>query len=107
MKLSQRLLPFGCALAMVCLFTVKSEAGQSSGAVPNRVTRTPDENVRVTLASNVHPLARAENSRGAVADSLRMDRILLLLKRSEDQQTALQALVEAQQTNRLRIITGG
>jgi len=97
MKLSQRLLPFGCALAMVCLFTVKSEAGQSSGAVPNRVTRTPDENVRVTLASNVHPLARAENSRGAVADSLRMDRILLLLKRSEDQQTALQALVEAQQ----------
>src|SRR6266446_1545967 len=53
MKLSQRLLPFGCALAMVCLFTVKSEAGQSSGAVPNRVTRTPDENVRVTLAGNV------------------------------------------------------
>ena len=97
MKLSRRLLPFGCALAMVCLFAVKSEAGQGSGAVPNRVTRTPDENVQVTLAGNVHPRARAEYSRGAVADSLRMDRILLLLKRSEDQETALQALVEAQQ----------
>ena len=97
MKLSRRLLPLGCALVMVCLFAVKSEAGQSSGAVPNRVTRKPDENVRVTLAGNVHPRARAAYSRGAVADSLRMDRILLLLKRSEDQETALQALVEAQQ----------
>jgi hypothetical protein len=44
MKLSQRRLPFGCALAMVCLFAVKSGAGQNSGAVPNRVTRPPDEN---------------------------------------------------------------
>ena len=97
MKLSRRLLPLGCALAMVCLFAVKSEAGQSSGVVQNRVTRKPDENVRVTLAGNVHPRARAEYSRGAVADSLWMDRILLLLKRSEDQETALQASLEAQQ----------
>src|SRR5438309_1327902 len=97
MKRSRRLLPLGCALAMVCLFSVKSEAGQSSGAVQNRVTRKPDENVRVTLAGNVHPRARPEYSRGAVADSLRMDRILLVLKRSEDQETALQALLEAQQ----------
>jgi subtilase family serine protease len=49
------------------------------------------------LGGNVHPLARAENSRGAVQDSLAMPRILLLLKRSDAQQEALRSLMEAQQ----------
>jgi Pro-kumamolisin, activation domain len=63
----------------------------------NRVTQAPDGKTRVTLTGNVHPLARAENSRGAVEDSLAMPRILLQLKRSDQQQAALQSLMEAQQ----------
>jgi subtilase family serine protease len=61
------------------------------------VTQAPDGKTRVTLTGNVHPLARAENSRGAVEDSLAMPRILLLLKRSDQQEAALQSLMEAQQ----------
>ena len=97
MKISQRLLPYGCALAVLCLLVTSELAGQTASPVANRVTETPDGNVRVTLTGNVHPLARAENSRGAVADSLPMQRILLLLKRSAAQQAALQSLMEAQQ----------
>ena len=97
MKLSQRLLPYGCALAMLCLLVTGELAGQSANAVANRVTQTPDGKVRVTLTGNVHPLARAENNRGAAADSLPMQRILLLLKRSDVQEAALQSLMEAQQ----------
>src|SRR6266481_1701026 len=97
MKLSQRLLPYGCALAVLCLLVTGELAGQSANAVANRVTQTPDGKVRVTLTGNVHPLARAENNRGAAADSLPMQRILLLLKRSDVQDAALQSLMEAQQ----------
>jgi subtilase family serine protease len=52
---------------------------------------------RVTLAGNVHPLARAEFDRGAVADGQPMTRILLLLKRSDEQEMVLQDYLERQQ----------
>jgi subtilase family serine protease len=97
MKISQRLLTYGCALAVVCLLVTGGLAGQSASPVANRVTQAPDGKTRVTLPGNVHPLARAENSRGAVEDSLAMPRILLLLKRSDQQEAALQSLMEAQQ----------
>src|SRR6266853_754711 len=97
MKISQRLLTYGCALAVVCLLVTSGLAGQDANPIPNRITQAPDAKTRVTLTGNVHPLARAENSRGAVQDSLAMPRILLLLKRSDQQEAALQSLMEAQQ----------
>jgi hypothetical protein len=97
MKISQRLLTYGCALAVVCLLVTSGLTGQDANPIPNRITQAPDAKTRVTLTGNVHPLARAENSRGAVEDSLAMPRILLLLKRSDQQEAALQSLMEAQQ----------
>ena len=69
MKISQRLLTYGCALAVVCLLVTSGLAGQDANPIPNRITQAPDAKTRVTLTGNVHPLARAENSRGAVEDS--------------------------------------
>jgi subtilase family serine protease len=97
MRLSQLLLRLGCALVAVCCVAPKIDAGQGPGPVPNRVTHAPNDNVRVTLSGNVHPHARAENSRGPAADSLPMERILLLLKRSDAQEAALESLLTAQQ----------
>ena len=74
MKLSQRLLPYGCGLFVLCLLLTSELAGQSTDPVANRVTQTPDGNLRVTLTGNLHPLARTENNRGAAADSLPMQR---------------------------------
>jgi subtilase family serine protease len=62
-----------------------------------RVVEAVDDARRTTLNANVHPLARAEFDRGAVAESQPMNRILLLLKRSDEQEAALQDMLAKQQ----------
>jgi Pro-kumamolisin, activation domain/Bacterial Ig-like domain (group 3) len=69
----------------------------TSAQVPARVIAPVDNALRVTLAGNIHPLARAEFDRGAVAGSQPMPRILLLLQRSDAQEAALQTFLEQQQ----------
>lgn len=67
------------------------------GQVRPRVTEAVDDARRITLKGNVHPLARAEFDRGAVAESQPMNRILLLLKRSDEQEAQLQDALAKQQ----------
>ncbi|HEY4978730.1 MAG TPA: protease pro-enzyme activation domain-containing protein, partial [Candidatus Acidoferrum sp.] len=62
-----------------------------------RVTQAIDNHLRVTLAGNVHPLARAEFDRGTAGNAQPMTRMLLLLKRSDAQQAALSSFMEQQQ----------
>ncbi|HXH68197.1 MAG TPA: Ig-like domain repeat protein [Candidatus Limnocylindrales bacterium] len=59
-----------------------------------RVSEAVDDARRITLKGNVHPLARAEFDRGAVGESQPMKRILLMLKRSDEQEAALQDTLE-------------
>ena len=69
----------------------------AQGQAQPRVVEAVDNARRVTLPGNVHPLARAEFDRGAASESLPMTRILLLLKRSDEQKAALQDYLEKQQ----------
>jgi subtilase family serine protease len=62
----------------------------------NRVREYIDDERRLTLRGNRHPLARAEFDVGAAADDLRMERMILGLRPSDEQQKALAALIEAQ-----------
>jgi len=64
-----------------------------------RITQPIDETNLVTLKGNMHPLARPEYDRGAAPDSQPMNRALLLLQRSPEQETALRQLLDAQQSN--------
>lgn len=66
--------------------------------VRTRITARIDEANLTTLRGNTHPLARPQFDQGAVADSQPMRRMLLLLQRSPEQETALRALIEEQQT---------
>src|SRR5258707_8769013 len=66
--------------------------------VPSRVTTQVDDTRTVQLKGNIHPLARPEFDRGAVADSQPMTRMLLTLQRGAEQETALQQLMDSQQT---------
>jgi len=84
-----------CSLLSFSLLTLL--VFSASGQVRPRVTETVDDAQRVTLKGNVHPLARAEFDRGAVADAQPMKRILLLLKRSDEQETALESTLESLQ----------
>jgi subtilase family serine protease len=57
-----------------------------------------DDTNRTVLRGNVHPKARAEFDRGAVADAQPVTRILLVLQRSAEQEAALRQLMEEQQS---------
>jgi len=72
--------------------------GQQTDLVPERVTQAVDPENRVTLRGNTHPLARPEFDQGAAPDSLATERMLLVLKRSTEQEAALRNLLDAQQT---------
>jgi len=76
-----------------------SDAAQTAQTprVPARVTQAVDESNRITLRGNVHHLARPEFDRGAVSDSQPATHLALVLKRSDDQETALQQLLAQQQ----------
>jgi Pro-kumamolisin, activation domain len=69
----------------------------ASGQTDVRIVEPVNNANRITLSGNVHPLARAEFDRGAVAPSQPMNRIFLLLKRSDAQEAALQSYLEQQQ----------
>lgn len=61
--------------------------------VPARITQAIDETQLVPIKGGVHPLARPEFDRGVVPDATPMNRMLLLLQRSPDQEAALQKLM--------------
>jgi biotin operon repressor len=61
------------------------------------ITKPVDENQLTVLKGNTHPLARAEFDRGAAPADLPMNRMLLVLKRSDEQESALRSLIDNQQ----------
>src|SRR6266481_1501802 len=91
------LLAFSCFPAAAQTPAAQSGVEQKS-RVPARVTDTMDDTNRTVLRGNVHPKARAEFDRGAVADAQPVTRILLVLQRSAEQEAALRQLMEEQQS---------
>jgi len=65
-------------------------------AVPARITQAIDETQLVRLKGNVHPLARAEFDQGPVSSATPMKRMMLLLQRSPEQETALEQFMAEQ-----------
>ena len=64
--------------------------------VLSRVVAPIDEAKLVPFHGNVHPMARREFDRGTVDPQLPMERMLLLLQRSPEQETALEAFMARQ-----------
>jgi hypothetical protein len=83
-------------IAFSALFLSTVATAQQNYVAP-RIREPLDEGRRIVLKGNVHPLARAKfQGAGAPAD-LPMDRMLLVLKRSPEQETALLKLLDDQQ----------
>src|SRR5260370_36742758 len=92
----------GVVLGTLSLALLATPAVQAqTHPVPARVTAQVDDTRTFQLKGNVHPLARPEFDRGAVADSQPMTKMHLLLQRSAEQEAALQQLLEEQQTKGL------
>jgi trimeric autotransporter adhesin len=80
---------------LVLIAPLAAFAQRTSG--PARVTDRVDISRMVTLRGNTHPQARAQYDQGAAPADLPMNRMMLLLKRSPDQESALQTLLNEQQ----------
>jgi subtilase family serine protease len=68
-----------------------------ANAVHPLVTQPVDVHNLVTLHGSVHPLARPEYDQGVAPDDLDMERMLLVLKRSDSQEAELRQLLDDQQ----------
>ena len=74
------------------------ELSASAAPARARITQAVDEKQLLRLKGNIHPLAQARFDQGAVADAQPVDRMLLLLQRSPEQEAALRQLLEDQLT---------
>jgi len=84
-----------CAL---CLFFAQFALAQSQApAIAPRITEAVDDAKLVTLKGNTHPMARAQFDHGAAPDTLPLKRLMLVLKRSPQQEAALRTLLDEQQ----------
>ena len=102
-RLSSRLI-FAAALAALAakfpsaLFAQQSSAVQSAPVAPRPLITQPfDEALLTVLKGNTHPLARPEFDLGTAPATLPMNRMLLVLKRSAEQEFALRKLLDDQQ----------
>ncbi len=78
-------------------FQFSSSSLSNSGSVSPRITQAVDENQRVILEGNTHPLARPQFDQGAAPADLPLNRMLLVLKHSPEQESALRQLLDEQQ----------
>jgi hypothetical protein len=81
---------------MFCL-PMQGQAVAQPATVRPLITQPVDELQLTTLRGNTHPLARPQFDLGAAPASLPMQRMLLVLKRGTDQETALRKLLDDQQ----------
>jgi hypothetical protein len=71
-------------------------AAQQRVAV-TRITAPINETKLTVLSGNTHPLARPDSDRGSAAPNLALNRMLLVLRRSREQEGALTELLNNQQ----------
>jgi len=77
--------------------TALAQIAAAATTIEPLITQAVNESQLTTLKGNVHPLARPEFDLGTAPASLPMERMLLVLKRSPAQETALRKLLDDQQ----------
>ena len=84
-------------LVLFCAFSQAQEALDQPGMVLPRIVQPVDETKLTVLKGNTHRLARSQFDQGVAPADLPMDRMLLVLKRSPEQESALRKLLDDQQ----------
>jgi hypothetical protein len=82
----------------VLVLLVSLGAVRPAPAQETRVTQPVNEHALVTLRGTVHPLANPANDRGAASPDMQLERLQLVLKRSPQQEAALQQLLRDMHT---------
>ena len=92
---SKLLAAFAVTLTALCLFTLAQRVTGQSGQA-RLITQSIDESKLMVQHGSVYPLARAEFDRGAVPASLPMERMLMVMKRSPAQESAIESFLAQQ-----------
>jgi hypothetical protein len=94
-----------CVLVLAAFGPWKTATAQDAGATglstaaPRQlIKQAVDEGQRTVLRGNTHPLARAAFDQGVAPASQPMRRMILVLKRSAEQEAALRTWLDEQQT---------
>jgi len=82
-------------LAAVVLIFSSWTSAQTGSTLP-QITQAVDEAKTFRLQGNTHPMARAEFDQGAAPPDLPMERMMLVLQRSPEQEAALEHLMAEQ-----------
>jgi hypothetical protein len=90
---------YPCRLSRLIFFLLALRVLNAPNAAAQgfRLPEPVDNAKRATLTGNVHPLARREFDQGEAPSDLPMDRMLLVLKRSPEQDAQLHKLLDDQQ----------
>ena len=80
------------AIVIACLLVIASPL--LAQQPPALITQPIDNSVRTVLTGNVHPLARAQYDQGEAPSDLVLHRMMLVLKRSPEQEAALKAALQ-------------
>src|SRR5690349_14893801 len=86
--------------ALACLFIFGAARAQvrQGGFVPPRITQRVDDGKRVVLVGSTRPKVDRDNDRGTVPDDFLLDHLLLQLRRSPEQEIALQQFIDGLHT---------
>ncbi|MGO9088061.1 MAG: Ig-like domain repeat protein [Candidatus Sulfotelmatobacter sp.] len=85
-------------VTLLCPSALGQEATGNTATVPQPlITQPVDESQLTTLTGNTYPLAKPQYDLGAAPASLPMERMLLVLKRSPEQEFVLRTLLDDQQ----------
>ncbi|MGB8414269.1 MAG: protease pro-enzyme activation domain-containing protein [Candidatus Binatus sp.] len=76
------------------VLTCGRTAISAGSRTPPLITAAIDKNALITLASNTRPEAKAANDRGAVADDMAMDHMMLQLRRAPEQEQGLEKYLD-------------
>jgi subtilase family serine protease len=82
---------------LATVFLASTLPSWSQASVRSLITQPVDETKLTVLRGNTHPLARAEFDKGAAPADLLMNHMRLVLKRSPEQESALEKLMAEQQ----------
>jgi subtilase family serine protease len=92
----KKLFAIRCTALLIILSIPALQASAQSSNVQSRITQVVDESKLTVLKGNTYPLARPEFDRGPAPTSLPMENMLLVLKRSPEQEASLDRLMAEQ-----------
>jgi subtilase family serine protease len=84
-------------MLLFCSLFISAAARSQTPSTPSRIVERVNESALTALRGNSHPLAQARDDQGIAPPDLPLARMLLVLKRSDAQEAALDALLDAQQ----------